>query len=146
MSGRARPILRDTSTPCARTQAAPGEPVSYTHLDVYKRQVDAISNYIGAHRDGARYEFVVADPSSVGDIIIRDLQPILSLTSYNQHELCLLYTSVKSDQPAECEERAEGKARLPALIRTRPREHHDPDEYPGNQRGKDRRRHGATEQ
>jgi 4-amino-4-deoxy-L-arabinose transferase-like glycosyltransferase len=50
-------------------------------------EVDAISNYIGAHRDGARYEFVVADPSSVGDIIIRDLQPILSLTSYNQHEL-----------------------------------------------------------
>ena len=51
------------------------------------REVDAISSYIAAHRDGSHYEFVVADPSSVGDIIIRDLQPILSLTSYNQHEL-----------------------------------------------------------
>jgi hypothetical protein len=49
--------------------------------------VDAISSYIAAHRGHARYEFVVADPSSVGDIIIRDLRPILSLTSYNQHEL-----------------------------------------------------------
>jgi 4-amino-4-deoxy-L-arabinose transferase-like glycosyltransferase len=50
-------------------------------------EVDAISRYIRAHRDGSHYEFVVADPSSVGDIIIHDLQPILSLTSYNQHEL-----------------------------------------------------------
>jgi 4-amino-4-deoxy-L-arabinose transferase-like glycosyltransferase len=49
--------------------------------------VDAIGDYIRAHRDGAHYEFVVADPSSVGDIIVHDLQPILSLTSYNQHEL-----------------------------------------------------------
>jgi len=50
-------------------------------------EVDAISSYIAAHRGHARYEFVVADPSSVGDIIIRDRRPILSLTSYNQHEL-----------------------------------------------------------
>lgn len=46
-----------------------------------------ISNYIHTNRDGARYEFVVADPSTVGSIIVRDLQPILSLTSYNEHEL-----------------------------------------------------------
>ncbi|MGD0197944.1 MAG: glycosyltransferase family 39 protein [Solirubrobacteraceae bacterium] len=50
-------------------------------------EVDAISSYIAAHSDGARYEFVVADPSSVGDLIIRELRPILSLTSYNEHEL-----------------------------------------------------------
>jgi hypothetical protein len=50
-------------------------------------EVGAISSYIEAHRGGARYEFVVADPSSVGDIIIHDVEPILSLTSYNQHEL-----------------------------------------------------------
>jgi 4-amino-4-deoxy-L-arabinose transferase-like glycosyltransferase len=50
-------------------------------------EVDAISDYIASHRGHARYEFVVADPSSVGDIIIRDRRPILSLTSYNQHEL-----------------------------------------------------------
>jgi 4-amino-4-deoxy-L-arabinose transferase-like glycosyltransferase len=46
-----------------------------------------ISNYIHANRAGAHYEFVVADPSTVGSIIVHDLQPILSLTSYNQHEL-----------------------------------------------------------
>jgi 4-amino-4-deoxy-L-arabinose transferase-like glycosyltransferase len=46
-----------------------------------------ISDYIGAHRDGARYEFVVADPSTVGSLIVLDREPILSLTSYNQHEL-----------------------------------------------------------
>jgi 4-amino-4-deoxy-L-arabinose transferase-like glycosyltransferase len=50
-------------------------------------EVAAISTYIAAHRDGAQYEFVVADPSSVGDLIVHDVQPILSLTSYNQHEL-----------------------------------------------------------
>jgi 4-amino-4-deoxy-L-arabinose transferase-like glycosyltransferase len=50
-------------------------------------EVSAISSYIAAHRDGARYEFVVADPSSVGDLIISEGRPILSLTSYNQHEL-----------------------------------------------------------
>jgi 4-amino-4-deoxy-L-arabinose transferase-like glycosyltransferase len=54
-------------------------------------EVDAISNYIHAHRDGAHYEFVVADPSSVGDLIIHDVQPILSLTSYNQHELLKIH-------------------------------------------------------
>ena len=54
------------------------------------RELDAISNYIAARRDGARYEFVVADPSTVGDLIIHDAQPILSLTSYNQHELLAL--------------------------------------------------------
>jgi 4-amino-4-deoxy-L-arabinose transferase-like glycosyltransferase len=56
------------------------------------REVNAISNYIDAHRDGARYEFVVADPSSVGDLIIHEMRPILSLTSYNQHELLPLTT------------------------------------------------------
>jgi 4-amino-4-deoxy-L-arabinose transferase-like glycosyltransferase len=50
-------------------------------------ELSDISDYIAANRDGARYEFVVADPSTVGSIIVRDLQPILSLTSYNQHEL-----------------------------------------------------------
>jgi hypothetical protein len=50
-------------------------------------EVAAISHYIAAHRGHAHYEFVVADPSSVGDIIIRDRRPILSLTSYNRHEL-----------------------------------------------------------
>jgi 4-amino-4-deoxy-L-arabinose transferase-like glycosyltransferase len=50
-------------------------------------EVNAISDYIAFHREGAHYEFVVADPSSVGDLIIHDAQPILSLTSYNQHEL-----------------------------------------------------------
>jgi hypothetical protein len=51
------------------------------------RAIEEISSYIARHRDGARYEFVVADPSEVGSIIVHDLQPILSLTSYDQHEL-----------------------------------------------------------
>jgi 4-amino-4-deoxy-L-arabinose transferase-like glycosyltransferase len=49
--------------------------------------VAEISGYISAHRDGAHYEFVVADPSTVGSLIVHDLQPILSLTSYGDHEL-----------------------------------------------------------
>jgi hypothetical protein len=51
------------------------------------REVDAISSYIAAHRRGARYEFAAADPIEVGALIVKDLQPILSLTSYNAHEL-----------------------------------------------------------
>jgi 4-amino-4-deoxy-L-arabinose transferase-like glycosyltransferase len=50
-------------------------------------EVAKINDYIGANRDGARYAFVVADPSSIGDLIVHDPQPFLSLTSYNQHEL-----------------------------------------------------------
>ena len=49
--------------------------------------VREISSYIAGHRDGARYEFVVADPSSIGDLILAEMRPVLSLTSYNQHEL-----------------------------------------------------------
>jgi hypothetical protein len=51
------------------------------------RAIEEISSYIARHRDGARYEFVVADPSEVGSIIVHDLQPIRSLTSYDEHEL-----------------------------------------------------------
>ncbi|HEY2570140.1 MAG TPA: glycosyltransferase family 39 protein [Solirubrobacteraceae bacterium] len=51
------------------------------------REVNAISSYIAAHRHGARYEFAAADPIAVGALIVKDLQPMLSLTSYNAHEL-----------------------------------------------------------
>jgi len=50
-------------------------------------EVTAISDYIRAHRDGAHYEFVVADPSTVGSLIVHDRQPILSVTSHGEHEL-----------------------------------------------------------
>ena len=50
-------------------------------------EVNEISAYIAAHRDGAHYEFVAADPTEVGALIVKDLQPILSLTSYDNHEL-----------------------------------------------------------
>jgi 4-amino-4-deoxy-L-arabinose transferase-like glycosyltransferase len=53
-------------------------------------EVDAISSYIAAHRDGAYYQFVAADPIEVGALIVKNLQPILSLTSYNEHELIAL--------------------------------------------------------
>jgi 4-amino-4-deoxy-L-arabinose transferase-like glycosyltransferase len=50
-------------------------------------QVADISRYIAARRGGARYQFVVADPSEVGAVIVADVQPILSLTSSGAHEL-----------------------------------------------------------
>jgi len=53
-------------------------------------EVDSISSYIAAHRAGARYEFAAADPIEVGALIVKDLQPILSLTSYNANELLSL--------------------------------------------------------
>jgi 4-amino-4-deoxy-L-arabinose transferase-like glycosyltransferase len=50
-------------------------------------EVDAISAYIGAHAAGSRFEFAAADPTEVGSLIVHERQPILSLTSYNAHEL-----------------------------------------------------------
>jgi YD repeat-containing protein len=50
-------------------------------------EVRAISDYIRAHRHGARYEFAAADPSEVGSLIVAERRPILSLTSYDAHEL-----------------------------------------------------------
>jgi 4-amino-4-deoxy-L-arabinose transferase-like glycosyltransferase len=50
-------------------------------------EVAAISAYLHAHAASARYEFAAADPSEVGALIVRDLRPILSLTSYGSHEL-----------------------------------------------------------
>jgi 4-amino-4-deoxy-L-arabinose transferase-like glycosyltransferase len=50
-------------------------------------EVRAIGSYIERHNDGARYEFAAADPTEVGDLIVHDVQPILSLTSYNANEL-----------------------------------------------------------
>jgi 4-amino-4-deoxy-L-arabinose transferase-like glycosyltransferase len=49
--------------------------------------VEAISSYIHAHAAGTRYEFVASNATEVGALIVRDLRPILSLTSYNNHEL-----------------------------------------------------------
>ena len=50
-------------------------------------EVDTISAYLGRHTAGARYEFAAADPSEVGALIVKDLRPILSLTSSGSHEL-----------------------------------------------------------
>ena len=50
-------------------------------------EVGAISAYIAPRRHGSRYEFAAAVPTEVAALIVHDLQPILSLTSYNQHEL-----------------------------------------------------------
>jgi 4-amino-4-deoxy-L-arabinose transferase-like glycosyltransferase len=51
------------------------------------QEVDGISSYIAARRRGARYEFAAADPIQVGALIVKDRQPVLSLTSFDQHEL-----------------------------------------------------------
>jgi hypothetical protein len=50
-------------------------------------EVNAISSYIAAHNAGARYEFAAADPTEVGSLIVQEVRPILSLTSYDAHEL-----------------------------------------------------------
>jgi 4-amino-4-deoxy-L-arabinose transferase-like glycosyltransferase len=49
--------------------------------------VRGIGTYIGRHDGNARYEFAAADPTEVGALIIADRRPILSLTSYDAHEL-----------------------------------------------------------
>jgi hypothetical protein len=49
--------------------------------------VHAISTYINARSAGTRYEFAAADPTEVAALILYDRRPILSLTSYDNHEL-----------------------------------------------------------
>jgi 4-amino-4-deoxy-L-arabinose transferase-like glycosyltransferase len=50
-------------------------------------EVRAISSYINARSAGTRYEFAAADPTEVASLILYDRRAILSLTSYNSHEL-----------------------------------------------------------
>ena len=50
-------------------------------------EVNAISAYIGARAPDTPYEFAAADPPEVGSLIIHDQRPVLSLTSYDAHEL-----------------------------------------------------------
>ena len=50
-------------------------------------EVDTISAYLARHAAGARYEFAAADPFEVGALIVKDLRPILSLTSSGSREL-----------------------------------------------------------
>ncbi len=51
-------------------------------------EVNDISGYIDAHGGAhTHYEFAAADPSEVGALILHDRRPILSLTSYDNHEL-----------------------------------------------------------
>ncbi|HEX4035305.1 MAG TPA: glycosyltransferase family 39 protein [Solirubrobacteraceae bacterium] len=49
--------------------------------------VHDIGSYIAAHAPAARYEFAAADPTEVAALIVADRRPILSLTSYDEHEL-----------------------------------------------------------
>jgi 4-amino-4-deoxy-L-arabinose transferase-like glycosyltransferase len=49
--------------------------------------VRGIGGYIRRHNGAARYEFAAADPTEVGALIVADSEPILSLTSYDAHEL-----------------------------------------------------------
>jgi 4-amino-4-deoxy-L-arabinose transferase-like glycosyltransferase len=51
------------------------------------RYVHSIGTYIAGHNGAARYEFAAADPTEVGALIVSDREPILSLTSYDAHEL-----------------------------------------------------------
>ncbi len=51
------------------------------------RTVNAISAYVRAHRAGARYEFAAASATQVAALIVKDRQPILSLTAHDAVEL-----------------------------------------------------------
>jgi 4-amino-4-deoxy-L-arabinose transferase-like glycosyltransferase len=46
-------------------------------------QVVRISAYTRAHRHGARYELAAASATSIGALIVKDLQPVLILTTYD---------------------------------------------------------------
>jgi 4-amino-4-deoxy-L-arabinose transferase-like glycosyltransferase len=50
----------------------------------------ALSSYLLAHRDGARYEVAAESATQIGSLIVQDAQPIVVLTTYNAR----VYTSV----------------------------------------------------
>lgn len=46
-------------------------------------QLDAISSYVRAHNDGARYELAAESATAVGALIVADGRPIVILTTYD---------------------------------------------------------------
>jgi 4-amino-4-deoxy-L-arabinose transferase-like glycosyltransferase len=50
----------------------------------------ALSTYLLAHRDGARYEVAAESATQIGSLIVQDAQPVVVLTTYNAR----VYTTV----------------------------------------------------
>jgi hypothetical protein len=46
-------------------------------------QQDAVSAYVRAHNDGARYELAAESATQIGSLIVKDAEPILVLTTYS---------------------------------------------------------------
>jgi hypothetical protein len=51
-----------------------------------------LSSYLRAHQDGARYEFAAAAPSIAAPLLIRDVRPVLLLTTNEARPLVTLST------------------------------------------------------
>jgi len=47
------------------------------------QQLDAISSYLQAHRDGAHYEVAASSATAIGALIVKDVQPVVILTTYD---------------------------------------------------------------
>jgi 4-amino-4-deoxy-L-arabinose transferase-like glycosyltransferase len=50
-------------------------------------QAEALSAYLGAHRQGARYELAVGSATQAAALIVRDGEPVLVLTSFDARPL-----------------------------------------------------------
>lgn len=48
-----------------------------------REQLDAISSYLKAHRDGAHYEVAASSATAIGALIVKDVQPVVILTTYD---------------------------------------------------------------
>jgi 4-amino-4-deoxy-L-arabinose transferase-like glycosyltransferase len=53
-------------------------------------ELDSISNYLRAHQDGARYEVAAQSATQIGALIVKDVRPVVILTSYGARQ----FTSV----------------------------------------------------
>ena len=53
-------------------------------------ELDSISRYLRAHQDGARYEVAAQSATQIGALIVKDVRPVVILTSYGARQ----FTSV----------------------------------------------------
>ncbi|MGI8801204.1 MAG: glycosyltransferase family 39 protein [Solirubrobacteraceae bacterium] len=61
------------------------------HVGVMRSgQTDALSAYLRAHRGGARYEFASGAATAAASVIVRDVQPVLVLTSFDARPLVIV--------------------------------------------------------
>ena len=54
------------------------------------QELDALSSYLRAHQDGARYEVAAQSATQIGALVVKDVRPVVILTSYSARQ----FTSV----------------------------------------------------